>query len=75
MGSPRRKTQPKVKELSFRLLSDPQSSQYPKELLPLSQVNSWFNPVIHKFDLPKKWNNEKDIFLAEDYTELEEWNK
>lgn len=60
---------------SPRVLSDPVASQYPRELLPVSQVGSWILPHVHRYDLPKKWANETHIALAPDYAEPEEWEK
>lgn len=32
-------------------------------------------PFTSRYELPKKRANETEIFLAPDYTEVEEWNK
>jgi hypothetical protein len=57
------------------VLSDPVASQYPKELLPVSQVGTWQVPSTYRYDLPAKWANETHIALAPAYAEVEEWEK
>jgi len=61
--------------LNAKRLDDPEDSQYPIEMLPLSQTYTWQQPWVHKYDLPKKWDNEVPIMLAPDYANIEEWAK
>lgn len=41
----------------------------------MSQVGTWQTPFVHRFDLPKKWSNETNIFDAPDYAEVDIWEK
>ena len=75
MECSRYQTKPKVSLKIRRKLEDPEDSQYPVELLPLSQVHSWQTPRIHKYDRKQKWDNEVPIFFAPDYANVEEWEK
>ena len=57
--------------MTNRILSDPEDSQYPIDLLPVSQVHTWRPEWTHKYDLPKKWSNEVDLYASPDYAEIE----
>jgi len=42
-------------------------------MLPVSQVYTWTQPWHHPYDLPKKWANETEIYLAPDYACFQDW--
>ena len=75
MGSSLRKVECRVLFILFSILSDPESSQYPLDKLPASQIHTYITPYVHPYDLPKKRANEVDIMVAPDYENIEEWEK
>jgi hypothetical protein len=52
----------------IRILSDPIGSKYPSDLLPISEVGTWWVPFVLRYDRTKKRANETHIGLAPDYS-------